>query len=93
MMAIKRPTESAEGLFKSAAREALLSRADMERHGSLEGGARDFKQSADIFQAMAIENLANGLAQLSIGLRATYALLDQMNSQMQFDRMSRPRAS
>jgi len=78
-----RPTDKAKEHFGYALNRAYDAK---NKFSTLKGGNKpipaDDHQLAEISLATAIQYLAWGLTDLSAGLRATYMLLDEVNSKL-----------
>jgi hypothetical protein len=70
------PTESAEMHFRQAAGSALVSK--QKTRGLINAASPNPEQYAQFLLADAVSELAQGLSDLAVGLRATYILLEQV---------------
>lgn len=71
----KRPTQIAwQAFFQAEDLAGAAARKDPERDGSV--------KNILYYMALSLANIARGLKELSVGLRATYILLEQVNKKL-----------
>lgn len=73
------PTEMAETYFADASKHADRAVSNYGYYRAVpQQDKYEYKQTADMALARAVYDLSRGLKHLSVGLRATYLLLDEV---------------